>query len=244
MVANIITGAVIGIEGHKIVVEVDISNALPGMAIVGLPDAAVSEAKERIRSAIKNSGYAFPTKKIVINLAPADIRKEGSGFDLPMAVGVLASNGELDEEKLIDTAFLGELSLNGNLRRINGILPTVLGLKNAGIKRVILPADNAYEAALVEDIDIYPAEHFSEVINFLRPDTVEEIKLKPFKVDIKKYLESNGQNQVIFDFKDVKGQQKAKRALEIAAAGAHNIINVALPVSSTSFSICSLNSFE
>lgn len=138
MIANVITGSVTGIEGYKITVEVDISSSLPGMAIVGLPDAAVSEAKERIRSAIKNSGYIFPAKKIVVNLAPADVRKEGSGFDLPMAVGVLISNSDIDIESAKNTAFLGELSLDGSLRRVSGVLPVALSLYSKGIKTEFL----------------------------------------------------------------------------------------------------------
>jgi len=229
MLANVFTGSVIGIDGYKITAEVDTISTIPSFTIVGLPDAAVSESKERIRSAIKNSGYEFPTKKIVVNLAPADIKKEGSGFDLPMAVGVLASNGDIDPEKLQDVGFIGELSLNGYIRGVSGVLPVAFGLMQSGIKKLVLSKDNAAEAALVEGLEVYPVEHLCEVVDFFNPDTLEEFKVQPFKVDIKEYLNKSFNEEPLFDFKDVKGQEKAKRALEIAAAGGHNILMVGTP---------------
>src|SRR5574344_1438859 len=138
MVSKVFSGTTIGLNAYKIEIEVDFSNSLPAVAIVGLPDTAINEARERVRSAIKNSGFTFPSQKVIINLAPADIKKEGTNFDLPMAVGILTELGVIEQEKIKDYAFLGELSLDGNLRSVNGILPLVLGLKEKGIKTVIV----------------------------------------------------------------------------------------------------------
>lgn len=227
MVNKVKTATVIGLNAYKVFVETDVINSLPSFSIVGLPDTAINEARDRVRSAIKNSGFTFPAKKVVINLAPADLKKEGSNFDLPIAIGLITEEGVLEPEKLEDYAFIGELSLDGSLRGINGVLPLILGLKEEGIKNIFVPYVNAKEAALAgNDVNIYGAQNLAEVVNHF-----SDTPVKPTFVDINTYLTENSNQEYLYDFKDVKGQQKAKRALEIAAAGGHNILMTGSPES-------------
>ena len=212
-----------GLDGSIIEVEVDISNGLPSLTTVGLPDATVKESKERIRSAIKNSGYEFPIKRITINLAPADTKKEGSHLDLPMAIGILEASGQMKNEHIHEYAFIGEMSLNGRLNRINGALPLVIALRDWGIKKIILPKPNAEEVSIIPGVDILPFENLSEII-----DHIQGVKIQIPIVSMPD-LKKQRINPYEEDFGDVVGQEMVKRAFQIAAAGGHNMIMIGPP---------------
>ena len=199
MVNRVKSGTVIGLNAYEVLVETDVVNSLPAMSIVGLPDTAVNEARDRVKSAIKNSGYTFPSKKVVINLAPADLKKAGTGF----AIGILTEEEVLDWEKIKNYAFIGELALDGLIRGINGVLPLVLGLKEAGIVDIVVPKSNAKEAALIDGVNIYPAEHLTDVVNHFI-----DTKITPLKIDIQKYLTAQSEIEYPYDFKDVKFYDK------------------------------------
>ena len=201
-----------GLDGILVDVQVDVSSGMPNWEVVGLPDATVKESKERVRTAIKNSGYEFESRRIVINLAPADKRKEGSFFDLPIAIGILLDFEDIMWQNLEDTVFIGELSLDGSLNKINGVLPMCIEAKKLGIKRVILPEENAKEAAIVKELQVIGATNLREVVDYL--NDVENIEST--KTDIKKIFKDKSKYKL--DFSDVKGQENVKRALEIAAA--------------------------
>ncbi len=223
MLAKVLSGALLGIDAYPVEVEVDIAQGLPQFATVGLPEGAVKESKDRVKSAIKNSGYEFPTRRITINLAPADIRKEGAAFDLPMAVGVLAATGLVPLERAARFLLMGELSLDGCIKPVRGALPVAAAARNWDLDGLILPAANAEEGALVDGLPVYSVGTLGEVVDFLTGNRV----LEPCQVDIASLIDSIAPDGV--NFAEVRGQEHVKRALEVAAAGSHNLLMVGPP---------------
>ena len=223
MLAKVLSASVLGIDAFLVDVEAHLESQLPTFTTVGLPDSAVKESKERVNAAIKNSGFPFPQKRITINLAPANIKKEGSAFDLPIAIGILTATGVIGQDQVDDYIILGELSLDGSLRPIRGALSIAVEVSHKNYKGIILPKENAKEAAIAHNINVYPVANLQEAVSFLN----NEKEIQAFEIDIDDIFSQSAIYP--FDFQDVKGQEHVKRALEVAAAGGHNILMIGPP---------------